>query len=153
MLTFLQGYVIYNDMEVNKMDKNSLLKEIGYKLKKLREQLRYRSSEMADGLGAERTGYSKYEQGKTPPKLIVLYRLAEKFDVSLDWLIRGKGPMYYKQKETKEPDARPAHTDEINELLDHMEKIPLLHHEVLAFFLKFKEKNKDMVAKAFEEKG
>jgi len=129
-------------MEVNKMDKKSLLREIGNKLRKFREPLRYRSSEMADCIGAERTGYSKYEQGKTPPKLIVLYKLAEKFDVSLDWLIRGKGPMYYKQKETKEPGARsaPAQTDEINELLDHMEKIPLLRHEILAFFLKFKDK-------------
>jgi len=139
-------------MEVNKMDKKSLLREIGNKLRKFREPLRYRSSEMADSIGAERTGYSKYEQGKTPPKLIVLYKLAEKFDVSLDWLIRGKGPMYYKQKETKEPGARPAQTDEINELLDHMEKIPLLRHEILAFFLKFKDKNKEMVANAFEEK-
>jgi len=38
---------------------------------------------------------------------------------------------------------------DIKELLDHMEKIPLLRCEVLAFFLKFKEKNKEMVANAF----
>jgi hypothetical protein len=60
--------------------------------------------------------------------------------------------LYYKQKETKEPGAPPAQTDEINELLDHMEKIPLLRHEVLVFFLKFKDKNKEMVANAFKEK-
>lgn len=33
-----------------------------------------------------------------------------------------------------------------------MEKIPLLRHAVLVFFLKFKDKNKEMVANAFEEK-
>lgn len=134
------------------MEKKNLLREIGNKLRTFRETLRYRSSEMADSIGAEKTGYSKYEKGTTPPKLIVLYRLAEKFDVSLDWLIRGKGPMYYKQKGTKQPGAHPTHANEINELLDHMEKIPLLRHEVLAFFLKFKDKNKDMVTQAFEEK-
>jgi len=137
-------------MEIMKMDKKKLLREIGYKLRQFREPLRYRSSEMADSIGAERTGYSKYEQGKAAPQLIVLYRLAEKFDVSLDWLIRGKGPVYYKQKEAKESAAGPTKTSEINELLDHMEKIPLLHHEILAYFLKFKDKNKEMVEKAFE---
>ena len=133
------------------MDRNSLLREIGYKLRKFREPLRYRSSEMADSIGAERTGYSKYEQGKASPQLIVLYRLAEKFDVSLDWLIRGKGPVYYKKKQAKEPGAPPVQANEINELLDHMEKIPLLRHEILAFFLKFKDKNKEMITNAFEE--
>ncbi len=136
------------------MDKRSVLRETGSKLRTFRETLKLKVSEMADGIGNERTGYIRYEQGKTPAKLMTLYKLAEKYDLSLDWLIRNKGPMYYKEKEMKE--AKPITTldslpNDIKELLDHMEKVPLLRYEVLAFFLKFKDKNKEMVANAFEK--
>ncbi len=136
------------------MDKRSVLREIGSKLRTFRETLKLKVSEMADGIGNERSGYIRYEQGKTPAKLMTLYKLAEKYDLSLDWLIRNKGPMYYKEKEIKE--AKPMPTldslpNDIKELLDHMEKVPLLRYEVLAFFLKFKDKNKEMVANAFEK--
>ncbi len=136
------------------MDKRNVLREIGHKLRKFRETLKLTVSQMADGIGNERTGYIRYEQGKTPAKLMTLYKLAEKYDLSLDWLIRNKGPMYYKEKEIKE--AKPITTldslpNDIKELLDHMEKVPLLRYEVLAFFLKFKDKNKEMVANAFEK--
>ena len=142
------------------MDRKNLLLEIGYKLRKVREPLTYTVSQMADSIGNERTSYNRYEKGKALPKLLALYKLGNKFDVSLDWLIRNEGPMYYKEKESNEQkiiksnsqhtqpnlDSMPA---DIKELLDHMEKIPLLRHEVLAFFLKFKDKNKEMVANAF----
>ena len=34
---------------------------------------------------------------------------------------------------------------DVKELLEHMEHIPLLRHEVLAFFYRFKEEYKEMV--------
>ncbi len=137
------------------MDKKTIMREIGYKLKKLRESLRYRIFEMADYLGNERTSYTRYELGQTPPKLMTLYKVAEKFDISLDWLIRNKGPMYFKQKQGNqtEPPPTPADAppDDIKELLDHMQDIPLLRYEVLTMFHKFKEKNKDMVEQAMSD--
>jgi transcriptional regulator with XRE-family HTH domain len=149
------------------MDKKKLLKEIGYKLNKIRDSLHLNTTEMAACLESERTSYIRYEQGQTPPKITTLFSLGESYGISLDWLIRNKGPMYFKETENeveaiKEPEkeiditnAPPAQPtvdslpDDIRELLDHMEKIPLLRYEVLAFFLKFKDKNKEMVAKAF----
>jgi transcriptional regulator with XRE-family HTH domain len=144
------------------MDRKNLLIEIGIKLRQARQSLHFTMSQLADNVGNDRTGYSRYEKGKVSPKLVTLYKLGEMYDISLDWLIRNKGPMFYKEKEIKEPekiiveipapsqkptvDSLPADT---RELLDHMEKIPLLRHEVLAFFLKFKNKNKELVADAF----
>ncbi len=133
------------------MDKKTLLREIGYKLRKLRDPLRYKVGEMADSIGNERTSYNRYEQGKTPPKLMTLYRLAETYDISLDWLIRNKGPMYCKEKETTKTEPHPtldSLSDDLKELLAHLQKIPLLRYEVLTMFYKFKEKNKEMVAAA-----
>ena len=144
------------------MEKKSLLIEIGYKLRKVREAFKLKYSELAVNIGSGKASYTRYEQGKTPPKLITLYELSEKYNVSLDWLIRNKGEMFYKEKEEIEPvkeiievpvpPSEPTLNSlpvDIRELLDYMERIPLLRYEILTYFLKFKDKNKDLVANAF----
>jgi hypothetical protein len=88
----------------------------------------------------------------------------------------AKGPMYYKEKE-EIPEEKPVEKEEeiqkeieevrvpavekestgetwpeeIRELLDHMECIPLLRYELLAYFYKFKEEHKEMVVEAMKK--
>jgi transcriptional regulator with XRE-family HTH domain len=144
------------------MDKKNLLIEIGYKLKKVREALRLKNSELADDIGFNRSSFCRYESGKTPPGIKTLYGLGEKFNISLDWLICNKGEMFYREiaateleKESMEPPAPPSSPTldslpgDIRELLEHMERIPLLRYEILTYFLKFKDKNKELVLNAF----
>lgn len=50
--------------------------------------------EFADALGVLISTISKYERGKVRPTTEFFARLAERFDVNLNWLITGKGPMY-----------------------------------------------------------
>lgn len=138
------------------MDRKTLLREIGEKLRKIRESLKYKRSEMADYISAYRTSYYKYESGDTSPQMTSLYKLGKNYDISMDWLILNKGPMYYKEKEIKKEDqvdqtpfagilAIMGKGKDVKELLEHMEHIPLLRHEVLAFFYRFKEEYKEMV--------
>jgi len=44
----------------------------------------------------------RYEQGKILPGYHGLYSIAEKLGISLDWLVCGKGPAYYKEKEKED---------------------------------------------------
>ncbi len=56
---------------------------------------RKRQAEMAEilGISPERANYiSRYEKGTHTPGLDFLVRAAEKFGVTLDWLIIGRGP-------------------------------------------------------------
>ncbi len=87
----------------------------------------------------------------------------------LDWLVCGKGPRYYKEKLEEEKDDKEVIEEkkvieekeetqpvpvvkipegEIKELLEYMERIPFLRHEILVSFYKFKEEHKEIVKAA-----
>ncbi len=99
---------------------------------------------MAAHLGLERASYAKYEIGRALPPHKNLEVLASHFDISLDWLVAGKGPMFYKGK-ARAVEETEEFTGEMKELFDHMLRIPLLRHEVLSCFHKFKLEYKDLV--------
>ena len=143
------------------MNRKDLLKDIGYKLKKIREALKYSGPKMASRFEVARSSYLRNENGETCPDIQTMRILGNSFDVSLDWLICDKGPMYYREKEQKQVEKEEEKTEqkpsletldtvpeEIRELLEHMKRIPLLRYQVLASFHKFKDKYKEMVAAA-----
>ncbi len=139
------------------MDRKTLLRNIGEKLRKIREPLRFSHLEMADGLNAGRSSYTRYESGETAPRVTVLYKLGKDYGISLDWLFLDNGPMYLKEKEEITGPASPpspktlqAMREDVEELIEHMERIPLLHYEVLALFHRFKEDRKKMVQAAMK---
>jgi len=157
------------------MNRKDLLKDIGYKLRKVRNNLNHSRPQMAARIGVVNSSYVRNENGQTCPDIISLRTLGKALDISLDWFICDKGPMYYKEKEEK-PEKKPKEKigeiqeemkevrapaaekepgnetwpKEIRELLDHMERIPLLRYELLAYFYKFKEEHNKMVAEAMK---
>lgn len=131
------------------MNRKGLLKEIGYKLKKIREASGYSGPNMASQVGVARSSYLRNENGATCPDIISMRNLGNMFNVSLDWLICDKGPMYYRDKEQKQAE-KPGEIQEtvpedMRELLDHMKRIPLLRYKMLASFHEFKAQYKEMV--------
>jgi transcriptional regulator with XRE-family HTH domain len=129
------------------MDRKTLLRNIGVKLGDIRESLKLKNFEMADLLSTYRTSYLRYESGVTSPQMITLYRLGITYDISMDWLLLDRGPMHYKEKElsseSKTPSIPPIALErDVKELLENMEKSPLLRHEILLMFYKFKEDHK-----------
>ena len=138
---------------MKKKDKTKFMQETGTRLRKLREALGCTREEMAESVGYTESGYAKNELGVHFPGIFSLSRLSKKFDVSMDWLLFGKGPMYYKSKETekkvvprKEEDSLMADLEkvmpDVRELLGHMKQDPKLRHEVLLNFYKYKENKK-----------
>jgi transcriptional regulator with XRE-family HTH domain len=138
---------------------------IAKRLKLVRKQLNISARQMAGRLGLNYNSYYKNENSATYPGLNTLYQLSEVFGVSVDWLIFGKGPMFYREKEREkeleelgkelelmretlreqEEKAGIRIRPELHELLEHMERIPLLYHEVLVYFQKFKAENPELV--------
>jgi transcriptional regulator with XRE-family HTH domain len=147
------------------MNRNQIVKETGLRLKKIRKSLTYTQEKMGSYLGVKRPSYDRYERGEVFPGPKALIVLANTFKVSLDWLIANKGTMIYSEKqppavnvqqpeEQAQPQAKTGPdvvTADVQELLEHMERIPLLRYEVLTLFHKFKLKNKDLVESACGE--
>jgi len=117
---------------------------IGRRLKKIRKQLDYSIPKMAGALGLSYNGYYKNEINRAVPGGATMYSLQKNFNVSMDWLLFEKGPMFFKDKsqpvETYLVNAN--QTPELLELLNAMEKNLQLKHEIMAYFYKFKTEKK-----------
>ena len=59
------------------------------KLKKLRKNKRKSQKQIADMLGITQTAYSRYEVGISEPNIETLLKLADYFNVDLDYLMRN----------------------------------------------------------------
>lgn len=147
--------------------RGKLLAQIGVRIRKLREQFNLSQGVMARKFNLSNSGYFKNETGNTFPGVRTLYRLSTEHDISMDWLLFGKGPQYYKGKDreveleqaveqlkkelVKKEEEKNAAIDmrpEVRELLEYMARIPMLYHEVLVYFEDFKVKKKELVEAA-----
>lgn len=153
------------------MKLNDLLPGAGERIKKVRQMLGYSKKQMAGYLELSLSAYYKNEASEAFPRIETLYRLAKDHDISLDWFMLGKGTMLCKDKpgleemenkieELKKELAMKRKQDkedtgekaieikvkpEVRELVQHMQRIPWLYHEVLAFFHEFKIEHKELV--------
>jgi transcriptional regulator with XRE-family HTH domain len=150
-------------MEVKK---ETIWREVGKRLKKLRLELKYSKKQMAQRLGINLNSYYKNENGTSFPWIYSLFRLHKDFGVSMDWLIFDYGPIYLKEKEPEKPsqeelaikmeEAKKAEQEKVKkpwweesmpdagELLEYMAHDPLFRYKVFLYFYEYKEnKEKD----------
>jgi len=131
-------------MRVRTELKKKLRRDFGIRLRQLRETQDLTGKKMAEMLQIDRVALQRHEAGQWSPEYPVLLRLCDAFDVSMDWLLFNKGPMFYKQKEldaksaaAEKNDCMKALKEEYRELLEYMEKFPVLRYELLLQFQKF----------------
>ncbi|WP_077601595.1 helix-turn-helix domain-containing protein [Oceanobacillus sojae] len=77
------------------------MKGFGLRLQNLREKYDYSKTEMSSKLGFTDNVYGSYERGDRRPSLETIIELADIFDVSIDYLIRGKE---YQSKDEEMPE-------------------------------------------------
>lgn len=80
------------------------------RIKMLRKELDMTQQEFADRLGIKRTTIGNYEAGRNEPVDSVIALICDRFNVSVEWLRDGKGPMF---KEV-------APDDDIQRMVDDM---------------------------------
>jgi transcriptional regulator with XRE-family HTH domain len=134
--------------------KQQLKKEIGIRIRKIRKALGYTQVQMVSYFEIGRANYSRLEKGEIFPSATLLNTLRREFQVSLDWLITDEGEMFFSKKQKAELVRRlnaGKYSEEINELLFDMNKIPMIKHAVLEFYLEYKQKNSQIVQQLLEE--
>ena len=98
------------------------------------------------------------EKGQIFPGISVMKILRERFNVSFEWLICNEGEMF--PLETKKQGDQSGsestlkfgeNTSEVRHMLECMEKVPILKHAVLVFFLQYKYKNSEYFEEIFPE--
>ena len=76
------------------------MNDFGKRLKLLREQRGLSLSQLGEAIGNTKSALSRYENGIVEPGLKTLIKLAEYFDVTLDWMA-GNGDINNIQHATK----------------------------------------------------
>jgi transcriptional regulator with XRE-family HTH domain len=137
---------------------------VALRLKAIRQQTGCTPAQMAARLGITPGAYNKYESGKNFPFRNTLKRLADDFNISMDWLFFHKGPMYYKDKGQREKELeeevkkltaeleverknleklaqKKAASPEVKELLDYMEQTPIFYHKIMLYFREYQAEN------------
>ncbi len=130
--------------------KHQLKKEIGARMRKIRKALGYTQNKMVSHFDIGRANYSRIEKGEIFPGPVILSTLRTEFDVSLDWLVTNEGEMFVRDPEKKKKNQMDIlnlgdYPQEMRDLLLHMEKVPMVKHAVLGFFIEYIVKNKKFI--------
>ena len=63
------------------------MKEVGKRLKALRESIGISQVKMAEAIGSTQSSVNRYENGQSTPPVELFRRYADYFDVSLDYIL------------------------------------------------------------------
>lgn len=127
--------------------------EIGSRLRQLRKQYGCSQGEMAEKLGFSINTYRNNESGRYYPSVLILDRLRNRLQVSLEWYLFGRGPVSWADVIG---DGKKIHPDdllgrEIEEMTGMMKKVPLVRHALLLYFQELKVKHKEIIREELEK--
>ena len=89
------------------------MRGLGSRLHQLRLHLQFSRGKMADKLGLHPNTVNRYERDDTIPGMVPLSRLQKDYDVSMDWLLFNKGPMFFREKDPAAEEPAPPPADEL----------------------------------------
>ena len=93
------------------------MKELGERLRRLRESVKLSQVKMAELLGVKQSSINRYEQGQSAPSLETLVRYADYFDVSLDYLLARTDNPQGKLYEHR-PKIAPGRSEEMKQFIE-----------------------------------
>jgi transcriptional regulator with XRE-family HTH domain len=134
--------------------KEELRKAVGQRMRKLRKTMGYTQEKMVSFFDIGRANYSRIEKGEVWPGVHILYILRTRFCVSLDWLITNTGKMFTRERHNKESEGKidlGHYSDEIKDLLNYIERVPMVKHAILSYYLEYKIKNQTIIQHFLEE--
>ncbi len=128
-------------------------RETGNRLMKVRKEFKLHKREMASRLMVSHSTYHRYETDRALPGIEVFTKLFVDFGVSLNYLLFGKGPVYWKDIPSSKELSTKNSTNgtvkgnqtgqelapEIKELIEYLEKEPVLRYDILGTYHRYKE--------------
>lgn len=134
--------------------KQEHLKELGKRIKTLRQELRLKQKEFAAELGISGSLISQIESGQKNPVYELLYKLMKKYNVSLDWLFIGKGEMYLEMEPEVEvvEDKYIDEIESIDDLVWYLEHSNIFNLNVMGYAARFFFENEENIKKELERK-
>src|SRR5215210_4034620 len=100
-----------------------VIKQVGERVSRLRRKQGWKQKELAAQIGCSLQQVSKLERGRWVPRVSVLLRIAEAFNVTADYLLTGRGPQH------------PGVDLRLRERLPALDRLPASQRDSLVLFL------------------
>lgn len=138
-----------------KLEKNDFPKKvIGQRLRKVRDLLGLTLELMRLETGISKSYISDFERGKKTPSSKYLFHLSHKFNVSLDYVFKGKGdPIVSADSGMISQYRFGRYEPEVVDLLDHINSIPSVLFAVMEFFTEYKENKSEFISDYLDKHG
>lgn len=117
------------------------------RLKLLRKKLGLSQDEIAAKLGISTHAYLNYEKGKVQPKIGILEKLRELFNVNVNWLFDGSGTM----ENTYEIDEAAAADPRVREFIYWFNRYSIVQFAALTILEELKIKHPELFSKESNE--
>ena len=129
-------------------------KEVGLRLKELRQRLNMTQVQWGEKLGISGSAVAKHENGVTFPTVKMLNILSSQYNVSMDYLLCGRGTLFHENKDTSDSNRLKNIIKgdiELEELFSQVSSKSWVRHAVLSFFQRFKLENRELLEKELEK--
>jgi transcriptional regulator with XRE-family HTH domain len=107
-------------------------------------------------LGVNASAVAKYENGITFPNVKMLNILASQYNVSMDYLVCGRGTLFYEDKDTPNSDRYKNVINgdkEMEGLFSLVSSISWVRYAVLSYFQRFKLEHRHLMEKELENEN
>jgi transcriptional regulator with XRE-family HTH domain len=136
---------------------NLLRKQIGGRIKAIRQQLHYTQEEFASHLQISNSNLSQVENGNLSPNFELLYNIAKTFRVNLYHLIFDKGEVFIKESGADDlfnfQDLSGEERDFLEDFLRYFLKSKVVRYSFMAFFTTFLLQNQKLVEKDINQQN
>ena len=112
---------------------NDLNKEIGERFALVRKEIGLSQKDIAEKAGLNRVNINRMEMGRYNPSFNTIIHILQTYNISIDWLLTGKGQMFLIDEE---------HT--VNKLQDY-------HYQFLEKLVSMPEEKQKRLINAFNE--
>jgi len=124
--------------------------EVGSRLKEIRQRLKMTQAQLGEKLGINGSAVAKHEKGICFPNGKMLDILATQYNVSMDYLLCGRGALFYEDKDNSGSNRLKNMIKgdiELEELFSLVSSKSWVRHAVLSFFQRFKLENRELIEK------
>jgi transcriptional regulator with XRE-family HTH domain len=136
------------ETEEDKM-KDRLRESIGRRFEQVRRMKGFSQARLSQLLNVSKTTLFRIEKGLHYPSAITMHQLVSQFGISLDWLMHGYGDMF--REAGNATGHRDMYQKEAAEMLELMRQVPLIRHEIMAFYQQLRFDKKDVISNEIEK--
>lgn len=125
------------------------VRAIGLRMRAIRKKLGYKQKDFSRELNISPAGLSDIEAGNGKPRHDVIFRLTDKFDVNIYYLLHGRGEMFIGDNIEKSivPETYGPNTGFLREFLEYFRESTLVRYEMMSYFRTFILEKENLIEK------